>query len=863
MDKALAGSLPIAAATTAAAADSAVSRRQASEPSWRESREFSVNIIDSLVQHIAVLDADGVIVTVNQAWRDFARDNSAAGSARESIGLNYLKICRAASADEFGGQVSAVLAGISEVLAGSRAEFSLEYPCSSATEERWFIMHVTPLRGGSQGAVVAHENITPRKQAEHAVRESEARFSAFFEHAMVGMATTSLEKGWLLVNPALCAILGYSRQELTAKTWAELTHPDDLAADVANFDRLLRDETDHYAMEKRFIRPDGAVIHAFIAVRAVRHGDRRIDFFAAIVEDISERKRADEAIRSAQRLMQQFIDHLPGTAFVKDENLRVLLANKAFQNILGIDPAMMIGKTNSELFPGDFGKKLEADDRRVLNSGQRTTLQEDFEGRFFETSKFVIEGEAGKRLLGGITLDVTQRQKTSARQDALLRISELGGTLAESDFLEQGIEMIARLTVSQFGFIHFVDDDQHFIEQACPNAGTVGGLRLPIEEAGTWADCVRDKKIMVFNAPADAHASRGLPPVLAPFKRLIAASVIEEGQVRMIVGVGNKASDYDDYDCVTAQMLGNDIWRIVRRVRAETALQQKLAELTVLNARLDETNNKLLQSEKLASIGQLAAGVAHEINNPIGYVTSNLNSLAGYVNDLLAIDEAYQEIDERFGDAMPQAFERAHQLKAQAGYRFIIDDIQHLIDESRQGLDRVRKIVQDLKDFSRIGATGWQWVNLHDGLESTLNIVWNEIKYKAKVERDYGELPETYCIPAQINQVFMNLLTNAAQSITTAGRLVLRSRCEGESVWIEVEDNGSGIAAENLERIFEPFYTTKPIGQGTGLGLSLSWGIVQRHHGKIEVHSIPGQGTTFRVTLPIVPHSESDDKAGS
>lgn len=178
-------------------------------------------------------------------------------------------------------------------------------------------------------------------------------------------------------------------------------------------------------------------------------------------------------------------------------------------------------------------------------------------------------------------------------------------------------------------------------------------------------------------------------------------------------------------------MLGNDILANRPRVRAETTLQQKLAELTVLNARLDETNNKLPWSRSWRRSANWRPA-SHEINNPIGYVTSNLNSLAGYVNDLLAIDAAYQQIDERFGDTMPQAFEHVHQLKAQADYRFIIDDIQHLIDESRQGLDRVGKIVQDLKDFSRIGATGWQWVNLHDGLESTLNIVWNEIKYKAK-----------------------------------------------------------------------------------------------------------------------------------
>jgi len=158
-----------------------------------------------------------------------------------------------------------------------------------------------------------------------------------------------------------------------------------------------------------------------------------------------------------------------------------------------------------------------------------------------------------------------------------------------------------------------------------------------------------------------------------------------------------------------------------------------------------------------------------------------------------------------------------------------------------------------LKDFSRVGETGWQRVDLHDGLESTLNIVWNEIKYKAEVDRDYGDLPEVHCIPSQINQVFMNLLTNAAQAIEGHGHIVLRSRREGNSVWFEVQDDGAGIRPEDIGRVFEPFYTTKPVGKGTGLGLSLSWGIVQRHRGKIEVHSEPSQGTTFRVTLPIDP----------
>ena len=353
-----------------------------------------------------------------------------------------------------------------------------------------------------------------------------------------------------------------------------------------------------------------------------------------------------------------------------------------------------------------------------------------------------------------------------------------------------------------------------------------------------------------------------MPQGHATLQRLISVPVIEEHKARLILGVGNKSADYDEMDCATVQLIGNDLWRIIRRIRAEAALKQKLAELIELNARLDETNNKLLQSEKLASIGQLAAGVAHEINNPIGYVSSNLNALTGYVNDLLAIDAAYGEAEQHYAQSMPQAFARAHQLKVEADHGFIVSDMHHLLGESREGLERVRKIVNDLKDFARVGGTGWQRVDVHDGLESTLNIVWNEIKHKAEVDREYGELPEIWCIPSQINQVFMNLLTNAAQSIKDYGHIVLHSGRDGDSVWLEVQDDGAGIAAENLEHIFEPFYTTKPVGKGTGLGLSLSWGIIQRHHGRIEVSSALGNGTTFRVILPIDPKPESENTPG-
>jgi len=290
----------------------------------------------------------------------------------------------------------------------------------------------------------------------------------------------------------------------------------------------------------------------------------------------------------------------------------------------------------------------------------------------------------------------------------------------------------------------------------------------------------------------------------------------------------------------------------VRKAR-DAELQRSLEHQVQLNRKLEEAHNQLLQSEKMASIGQLAAGVAHELNNPIGFVASNLGSLEGYLKDLFDIIDDGDDAD---CEATTGSLERVGRLKAEKDYAFIKTDIGQLMAESRDGLSRVRKIVQDLKGFSRVGEAEWQWANLHTGLDSTLNIVWNELKYKCKVNKEYGDLPEVFCLASQLNQVFMNLFVNAAQAIETRGEITIRTGRQGEEVWVEVADSGKGIPQDNLNRIFEPFFTTKPVGQGTGLGLSLSYSIVVKHHGRIEVASEVGRGSTFRVILPIKPELE-------
>ena len=287
--------------------------------------------------------------------------------------------------------------------------------------------------------------------------------------------------------------------------------------------------------------------------------------------------------------------------------------------------------------------------------------------------------------------------------------------------------------------------------------------------------------------------------------------------------------------------------------RREEELQNRNVELEFAYARLKGAQEQLLQSEKMASIGQLAAGVAHEINNPIGFVHSNLGTLREYIINLFALVDGYERALAAAG-AAPALRTEIDELKRRFDFEFVLHDLPALLAESRSGIERVKKIVQDLKDFSYAGSgEHWQLADLHKGLDSTLNIVRNEIKYKAEVVRDYGTLPLVECLPMQVNQVFMNMLVNAGHAIRERGTITIATRDIGEGeVSVEFRDTGVGIPPAVLPRIFDPFYTTKQVGQGTGLGLSLSYGIVQKHHGRIEVESTEGIGTTFRIVLPVV-----------
>ncbi|NOY77230.1 MAG: response regulator [Calditrichaeota bacterium] len=303
-----------------------------------------------------------------------------------------------------------------------------------------------------------------------------------------------------------------------------------------------------------------------------------------------------------------------------------------------------------------------------------------------------------------------------------------------------------------------------------------------------------------------------------------------------------------------------------RLTQLNTQLQQTTQYLQKANREIKEAQSQLLQHEKMASIGQLAAGVAHEINNPIGFIYSNLSVLQDYIADLLSFFQRYRALKKAVQtgrmETVLSAFKELEKAEKEIDLDFIMDDFEKIVRESLDGAERVKVIVQDLKDFSHIDQAEVKYFNLNQGLESTLNIVWNEIKYKAKVIKEYGDIPEVRCYPMQLNQVFMNLLVNAAQAIEKNGLIKIKTFAKKNRIYVQITDNGCGIPKKNLHRIFDPFFTTKEVGKGTGLGLSTAYNIIKKHNGEIRVESKVGKGTRFTIELPIeaVPEKEEAEQ---
>ncbi len=513
--------------------------------------------------------------------------------------------------------------------------------------------------------------------------------------------------------------------------------------------------------------------------------------------------------RRAQ-LSDAIVRTIPAALAVLDDSGRLFTVNPEFSRVFGIGAAAVAGRRIEQVLPEDLLASGRVPDLLARASGGETcaprigrTRQGDGSLRAFDLRATRLE-DGGPLLL--VLSDVSERERLSRRIGELQQLSE--------NILQN---MNSALLVV---------DGEGVIRLANPTAERIlGSSPLPGRCLFDWFPATPRERVLVQRTLSEGARFRG------------AETVVTRADGSLVpIGIS----------CAPLGASGDP---------GAVAIFQDLSEIKGLQ-------RQALQNEKLASIGQLAAGVAHEINNPTGFIHANLLQMSEYLGELHRLWDAVGALQAAIGDGdgtqVAKASERLSALAAEVDAKFILDDFAKAVRESQEGSERIRHIVQDLRDFSRHDTGEPTLADLNDALDSTANIVWTLMKHQVVLKRDLGELPPLRCYPMQLKQVFMNLLMNAYQAIAErvgksgeTGEIRLRTRRHGDGILVEVTDTGVGIAPEHLGRIFDPFFTTKEVGVGTGLGLSTAFGIVQRHGGSIRVRSEPGEGARFEVFLPL------------
>ena len=659
-------------------------------------------------------------------------------------------------------------------------------------------------------------------------------------------------------NAAMLRLLGYDAQALAAMpfdAWAVPAQRDSLRD--YGLQALARG-TLPPTIEIEAETGSGSVRSLEVTARPYTVPGRRLNVLT--VQDLSDSRHVQTSLLNVGRVLHQIIENSPVASFVLDAEHRVTHWNAACSKLTGIEAFDMMGRSDAWTAFYPEPRPLLAD--LIIDGTIEAQCVPLYDGRCrpsetiddaYEVEAFFPQMEGGRWLfftaaplldaqgtvVGAIeTLqDVTQRRR--AEEELRRHRAELENLVSErtAELLQTHHELEAFLENASVGIVTTL---QHRIVRGNRKFTEIFELGdTPASGTPTRAFFSSDEDFQALSDVAYPVLSRGESLQHEMEMRSARGRPL---WIQMIAYVANPQDRLAR------------IWWLLQDRTEERRVQQELAEnyqrIKLTNTRLEEAQNQLLQAEKMASIGQLAAGVAHEINNPIGFVSSNLGTLRGYVEPMFGLLDSMQSASAALPEAVGAAL---RELDRRIDLAFVKEDLPQLLDESEDGLVRVKKIVQDLKDFSRVDHAEWQDADLNAGLDSTLNVVMNEVKYKAEVRKDYGPLPPVRCIAAQLNQVFMNLIVNAAHAIPQRGEIRLTTRAQGDWVWVQVEDTGVGMSEEVRRRIFEPFFTTKPVGKGTGLGLSLSYSIVQKHAGRIEVESAPGEGTRFRVWVPIKP----------
>ncbi len=632
-------------------------------------------------------------------------------------------------------------------------------------------------------------DITERKLAEEKLLE----LKNAVEQSVDGIALASLEGHIRFVNKTWARMHGYSGDELIGEHLSIFHTKQQLETEVNPLNKRLL-ETGSAEGEIGHVRRDGTTFPTRMVSTLLIGADQKPYGMLAIARDITEHKRAEETLRNSEEKLNAMADAALDAIIVIDNEGKIAFWNNAAIKIFGYSKGEIMGK-----------------DPHVLLAPQR--YYNDYLAGF---SKFQKTGLGNAR---GKTLQLAAVHKDGHEFPVEISLSSMK---VKDQWQAVGI---VRDITEQF---RVRENQARIVAQYTAMIDTVPA-QIYIKD--------KDLKYVEVNDAFCELTEKTKDEIIGKTVFDVFPKEIAELHNALDLSAINEKKEIVNHEKQMVNSSGETVYVSITKI----PLMGANGEITGLVGMIQDiteyhkSRDQLIQSDKLAAIGTLAAGVAHEINNPIGYINSNLNTMNKYLAKINQYTESIKNTDAAKWNDLQE----------------MLKDFIDAVNESIEGANRVKKIVVDLKSFSRIDRAEKEMANLNEGIESTLNIVWNEIKYTCKVEKDYGDLPDLYCIPNQLNQVFLNLLVNAGQSIAgKSGLIKIKTWADEQNIYASIEDNGCGIPEKNLKRIFEPFFTTKEVGKGTGLGLSLVYDIIQKHKGHISISSEIGVGTKFAITLP-------------